>query len=123
MSPNSRFVSPANLLRAEHLALLALAVAVYWTMDGNWWLFAILFLAPDLSFAAAVMGPNAGLIAYNVAHAAVAPVLLATVGIVTDWDLGISLATIWFAHLAFDRLVGYGVKYSLAKNDTHLDRI
>ncbi len=123
MSSTSRVVSPANLLRAEHVALLALAVTVYWNIDGNWWLFAILFLAPDLSFAAAVMGPNAGLIAYNIAHAAVAPVLLGIVGIVADWDLGVSLATIWFAHLAFDRMVGYGLKYSLTKNDTHLDRV
>lgn len=122
MSPSSRFVSPANVIRAEHLALLALAITVYWNLDDNWWLFAMLFLAPDLSFAAAVMGPNAGVIAYNLAHTAVAPVILVSVGIVADWHLGISLATIWFAHLAFDRLVGYGLKYSLRKNDTHLDR-
>ncbi len=57
------------------------------------------------------------------AHAAVLPALLALLGIVADWDLGLSLAVIWFAHIAFDRTVGYGLKYSLAKNDRHLDRI
>ncbi len=117
------FARPAILLRAEHLALLALAVAVYWERDGNWLLFAILFLAPDLSFAAVVAGPQAGLIAYNLVHAAVAPAILALIGMLGGWDLAVSLALIWFAHLAFDRSIGYGFKYSLTKNDTHLDRI
>ncbi len=115
--------SPAILIRAEHVALLALAIAAYWQVGGSWWLFAILFFAPDLSFAAVVAGRAAGLLAYHLAHAAVLPALLALLGIVADWDLSLSLAVIWFAHLAFDRTVGYGLKYSLAKNDTHLDRI
>ena len=118
-----RKASVARLLRAENVALLALALAAYWQVGGSWWLFAILFFAPDLSFAAAVAGPLAGLVAYNIAHAAIIPGLLAVFGIVANWDLGVSLAVIWIAHLAFDRTVGYGLKYSLAKNDTHLDRI
>ncbi len=114
---------PSVLLRAEHSALLALILAVYWERDGSWLMFAILFLAPDLAFAAAVAGPQAGLIAYNLAHTAVTPVILALVGMLGDWNLGVSLALIWFAHVAFDRAIGYGLKYSLTKNDTHLDRI
>ena len=117
------FTRPAILLRVEHLALLALAIAVYWERDGNWLLFAILFLAPDLAFAAAVAGSQVGLVAYNLTHAAVAPVILALIGILGDLELAVSLALIWFAHLAFDRAIGYGLKYSLTKNDTHLNRI
>lgn len=121
--PRSPHLTPAVLLRAEHVAFLALAVAAYWRAGDSWWRFAVLFLAPDLSFAAAAAGAEEGRLAYNVAHAAVIPASLAVLGIVAGWDLGVSVAIIWLAHLAFDRVVGYGLKYSLTKNDTHLDRV
>lgn len=117
------FSRPAILLRIESVALLALAILLYREHGGNWWLFAILLLAPDLAFAAAVAGQRAGLVAYNLAHTAIAPALLALLGFVADWDLGVTLSLIWFAHLGLDRAVGYGLKYSLTKRDTHLDRV
>lgn len=114
---------PAQLLRVEYLALLVLALVIYWDRSENWLLFAVLILAPDLSFIAAVAGPKAGMRSYNLAHTAIGPAILAVLGIFADWDLGITLALIWFAHIALDRAIGYGLKYSLAKGDTHLCRI
>ena len=32
------------------MAALVAAVTAYWFLGGNWWLFAVLLLAPDLSF-------------------------------------------------------------------------
>jgi hypothetical protein len=32
-------------------------------------------------------------------------------------------ATIWVAHIGFDRMLGYGLKYPTAFSDTHLGRI
>jgi hypothetical protein len=33
------------------------------------------------------------------------------------------LAWIWLAHLGFDRLMAYGLKYDTAFKDTHLQRV
>ncbi len=118
-----RLIRPAILLRVENLALLVLALAIYWDRGESWLLFAVLFLAPDLSFIAAVAGTEWGIISYNLAHTAIGPVILSAMGIFLDWDLGITLGLIWFAHLALDRAIGYGLKYSLDKGDTHLGRV
>jgi hypothetical protein len=118
-----RLVRPALLLRVEYLSLLAVALVMYWDRGESWLLLAVLFLAPDLAFIAAVAGPEAGILAYNLVHTSVGPAILATIGIFANWDLGIVLALIWFAHIALDRAIGYGLKYSLNKGDTHLGRI
>ena len=119
----TRLLRPAILLRVEYLALLALTLAVYWNRGESWLLFVVLFLAPDLSFLVAIAGPEPGIVAYNLAHTAIGPVVLAALGILAGWDLGVTLALIWFGHLALDRAIGYGLKYSLDKGDTHLGRI
>ena len=118
-----RLIRPAMVLRVEYLALLVLALAIYWDRGESWLLFVVLFLAPDLSFIVAIAGPDPGILAYNLAHTAIAPVILVLLGIFAGWDLGVALALIWFAHLALDRAIGYGLKYSLVKGDTHLGRI
>jgi hypothetical protein len=41
-----------TLLRLEGLTLLAGMTVLYALSGGSWWIYAILFLAPDLSFAA-----------------------------------------------------------------------
>lgn len=35
----------------------------------------------------------------------------------------LAIAIIWAAHIAFDRAVGYGLKYETGFNDTHLGRV
>src|SRR5581483_12330765 len=54
-----------TLLRLEGLALFAAMIALYVLWGGKWWLFAVLFLAPDLSFAAYLAGPRFGALVYN----------------------------------------------------------
>jgi hypothetical protein len=34
-----------------------------------------------------------------------------------------AIAAVWAAHIGFDRMLGYGLKYSSAFSDTHLGRI
>ena len=60
------------LLRAEGLALAAAATATYAHAGFSWGLFAALFLAPDLSFAAYWLGPKWGAAAYNLVHSTIA---------------------------------------------------
>src|SRR6266568_5051670 len=46
-----------TLLRLEGLTLFAGMTLLYAVWDGSWWVYAILFLAPDLSVAVYLAGP------------------------------------------------------------------
>jgi len=112
-----------TLLRLEGLTLFAGMTLLYAVWDGSWWVYAILFLAPDLSFAAYLAGPRAGAIVYNAAHSYMAPVSLMVAGFALSSPLTLSIAMIWMAHIGIDRALGYGLKYSAGFGFTHLGRI
>ena len=69
-----------TLLRLEGLTLFVGMTLLYAVWDGSWWIYAMLFLVPDLSFAAYLVGPRAGAIVYNAAHSYMAPMTLMTTG-------------------------------------------
>ena len=112
-----------SLLRLEGLALLAGMTLLYAVWGRSWWLYAILFLAPDLSFAGYLAGPRIGAIVYNTAHSTLAPAALMASGFALASPLMLSIAMIWLAHIGFDRALGYGLKYSDGFGFTHLGRI
>ena len=111
------------LLRLEGLTLFAGMVLLYAVWGGSWLVFALLFLAPDLSFLAYLAGSRPGAIVYNAAHSYLAPVALLTAGFALEWPLLLSIAMIWLAHIGIDRALGYGLKYQAGFGFTHLGRI
>ena len=111
------------LLRLEGLAIAAGAVVLYADGDHSWWLFALLILAPDLSFLGYLAGPRLGATAYNLLHNLVLPIALGTAAVLADSNAALAVALIWLAHIGVDRLVGYGLKYPTAFKDTHLQRV
>ncbi|HEY5130680.1 MAG TPA: DUF4260 domain-containing protein [Bradyrhizobium sp.] len=111
------------LLRLEGLTLLATMTLVYAVWGDSWWIYAVLFLAPDLSFAGYLAGPRVGALVYNVAHSYMAPMTLMVGGILFWPPPASSIAMIWLAHIGFDRALGYGLKYSAGFGFTHLGRI
>ena len=113
-----------TLLRLEGLVLFAGATLVYSRSDAPWWLYAVLFLAPDLSFLGYLAGPKIGAWAYNAVHSTLAPIaifLAIKLGSISAYFFPIAL--IWLAHIGFDRTVGYGLKYERGFGFTHLGRI
>jgi hypothetical protein len=111
------------LLRIEGLALFCAAILFYGISGASWWLFAVLFLAPDLSFAAYLAGARLGAMGYNALHATIGPLLLALVSLAMGWPMAGPVALIWLAHIGFDRALGYGLKYKAGFGFTHLGRI
>ncbi len=109
------------LLRAEALIELALAVLAYRHVGGTWLMFALLFLAPDVSMVGYLANPRIGARVYNLGHTYIAPTLLALAGFVMAAPLMYLLVSIWAAHIGFDRLLGYGLKYLVAFGATHLN--
>jgi hypothetical protein len=114
---------PHLLLRLEGLAVAAAAIVLYFHEDFDWVLFVALILAPDLSFAGYAFGPKVGAIAYDLLHTEIFPVALGALGVVADSGIATKIALIWLAHIGVDRLVGYGLKYPTAFEDTHLSRV
>jgi hypothetical protein len=112
-----------TLLRLEGLTLFAGMTLLYAVWGGSWWIYAILFLAPDLSFAAYLSGPRTGAIVYNAAHSYMMPVTLMVAGFGMASPLTLSIALIWMAHIGIDRALGYGLKYPAGFGFTHLGRI
>jgi hypothetical protein len=111
------------VLRLEGAAALAAAIALYGHAGFAWLAFVILFLAPDLAMVAYLAGPRAGALAYNVVHTYALPLALAFAGFALDSTVASALALIWIAHIGFDRMLGYGLKYASGFGDTHLGRI
>ena len=110
-------------LRVEGACVLALALLFYSRTGVGWGWFALFFLAPDISFAGYLAGPRVGAVIYNIVHSYIAPLTLLGAGTLTGMPLAPTAAIIWLAHIGFDRVLGYGLKYSSGFGDTHLGRI
>ncbi|MBI1201443.1 MAG: DUF4260 family protein [Rhodopseudomonas sp.] len=114
---------PRILLRAEGVAVFALSLLLYAKLGPSWWLLVVLFLSPDLSFLGYLAGPRIGALVYNAAHTLVGPLALAIAGLLLPAFILVVLALIWTAHIGFDRMLGYGLKYGTGFGFTHLGRI
>lgn len=111
------------LLRAEGAALFLGPTLFYALADAPWGLYALLFFVPDLGLLGYLLGPRLGAIIYNALHATIGPLLLALAGVLTVEPLVGAISLIWLAHIGFDRMLGFGLKYAEGFGFTHLGRI
>ena len=110
MTDNSHY--PHNLqLRAEAAALFFFCLHMYSSFYNDWQLFALLFFIPDLFILFYLLNSKAGAQAYNISHFFAWPALLLSSGFLFDQKLMIQLGIIWASHLAFDRMLGWGLKF------------
>ena len=114
---------PRWILRLEGAAALAAAVGAYAHLGAGWGLFALLFLVPDISMLAYLAGPRVGAIGYNLGHSYLGPAAIGAAGLAFGQPKFLALALIWFAHVGFDRLLGYGLKYGTAFGHAHLGKV
>lgn len=118
-----KFLRPRFLLHLEGAAALALACFAYERIGAPWLVFAALFLAPDLFMLGFLLGPRRGAVFYNVAHTYLAPLILWLIGYIAGIPELTPLSLVWAAHIGFDRLLGFGLKYQTHFKDTHLSRL
>ena len=112
-----------TLLRLEGLAVLAGALIAYDQVGAGWGAFALLFLLPDLSMLGYLRGARTGALMYNAAHSYLGPAALVALGALGAQPVALALGLIWVAHIGFDRMLGYGLKYRDGFGATHLGRI
>jgi len=112
--------APHLILRLEGAAVLIAAVAAYAVAGQGWAMFAALFLAPDLSMLGYLRGPRLGAALYNAGHSHLIPAALGALGLTLAQPVLVAIALIWVAHIGFDRMLGFGLKYPDAFGHTHL---
>lgn len=111
------------LLRLEGLVVAVVSAVLYARTGASWWLFAALWLVPDLSMLGYLGGACRGARVYNAIHTYVLPGALALGALILQVPALLPLALIWTNHIGVDRLMGYGLKYSDGFGWTHLGRL
>jgi hypothetical protein len=75
---------------------------------------------PDISFLTFFLSKKAGAITYNIFHHCGLIALLIMAGFIFNYDLLMKTGLIFMAHSCFDRIAGYGLKYTDSFDHTHL---
>lgn len=114
---------PSVLLRLDGLAVAVVALLLYRELGASWRVFAAGFLAPDLAILAYLAGPRVGAIAYNAMHTYLWGSALFGLGLLGSQASLMTVGLIWTAHVAVDRLVGFGLKYPDGFRRTHLQQV
>jgi uncharacterized protein DUF4260 len=117
------FTKPEILLRIEGAFDLALSLIFFEAIQGNWLLFILLLLAPDLAMLGYLRGARLGTVCYNLVHTLVGPLLIVAYAYLTKSLWLLPYALIWTAHIGLDRMLGFGLKYPTRFGDTHLGRM
>ena len=114
---------PRALLMLEGGVVAVISVIAYAQLSGNWLLFILLILAPDLSALGYLAGPRVGSVVYNTVHTYALPLVIGTIAWFAGNMFVVSLMLIWMTHIGGDRMLSFGLKYPTQFKDTHLNRV
>jgi hypothetical protein len=109
-----------NLILLEEAAMFALSIYLSTFLPYNPWLFWILFLTPDVGMVGYLINPKIGAFTYNFLHHKGVAILCYAVGLYLRIDALQFTGLLLFSHSAFDRMLGYGLKYNNSFHHTHL---
>jgi len=111
MNSFMKIFTPIAQRRLECTALLVAAIVMYGHWQFSWKVFVLNFFLPDLPILMYYRGPRIGGVAYNIAHFLLLPVLIGLFGLVSNSPMAQQISLIWISHIAFDRALGWGLKY------------
>lgn len=112
-----------KLLKLEQFLLFCLSLFLFSQLDYSWWLYALLFLTPDLSALGYLANPRFGAWTYNLIHHQGVGITLYVFGILLTIPWLTFAGTLLFGHSSLDRVFGYGLKHEDSFQNTHLGRI
>ncbi|KFF26836.1 DUF4260 domain-containing protein [Chryseobacterium vrystaatense] len=110
-------------LKLEYFAFLVLGILAFNRTELSWWWFAGLFLTPDISMLGYAVNNKTGAFFYNLFHHLGLAVVIYLAGSALTLPYLQMAGAILFSHSAFDRILGYGLKYPDSFQNTHLGRI
>jgi hypothetical protein len=109
-------------LKLEEAAMTI--VAIYFlslhSLGLSFFIWFFLFFAPDLGMLGYLVNTRAGAFTYNLFHHKGLALLVAAAGYLLNHEVLLAIGILLFAHASFDRIWGYGLKYSSGFKDTHL---
>lgn len=108
------------LLKLEEGAIFLFCIFLFGRLDFAWWWFPALLLLPDIGMLGYVINNKIGAFTYNLTHHRLVAILVALYAIAYGDEYWKLIAIILFAHISFDRTLGYGLKYSDGFQHTHL---
>lgn len=80
-------------------------------------------MAFDVSMVGYVLNNRVGAVCYNLVHAYVVPSVLLLSYVLSGSRWVGFLGLLWAFHVAGDRILGYGLKFTSSFQDTHLGKI
>jgi hypothetical protein len=112
-----------TLLRTEEAIQLIFAVYLNTFLPYQWWWYWVFFLSPDIGFIGYAINTRIGALTYNILHHKGIALALYVLGLsIGNFELQFT-GLLLFGHSAFDRMVGYGLKYNDSFQHTHLGMI
>jgi hypothetical protein len=114
-----------QLLRAEEIAQLILGILALsiQPLHFSWWLWILLFLSPDISMLGYLINTKIGAILYNLFHHKLLAITILIAGYYLNENTIQFIGILLFTHSCFDRVFGYGLKFSDDFKHTHLGLI
>lgn len=114
-----------RLLQLEELGQVTIALTLLYLfpLQLSWWAWVLLFFAPDISMIGYAVNNRIGGVLYNMAHHKGVAACILIWGLLSGNDILQSAGLLLWAHASFDRVLGYGLKYSDDFTHTHLGKI
>lgn len=114
-----------TILKLEEVAITCISIYAlsFHTLGLSAWIWILLFFAPDISMLGYLINHKIGAFTYNLFHHRGIAVLILAIGLWANMELLISIGILLFAHASFDRVWGYGLKYSDSFKNTHLGNL
>ncbi|GGW78490.1 DUF4260 domain-containing protein [Salegentibacter mishustinae] len=110
-------------LALEEFAMLMLGIFVFSRLDFAWWWFLVLFFTPDFGMLGYLFNNRISAFIYNLFHHKGLAILIWFLGFYVQSEVFQLIGVILFSHAAFDRILGYGLKYEKGFKFTHLGEI
>lgn len=114
-----------NLIKLEELGIFALSIFLLFKLGLplSWWLYILLFFAPDIGMLGYLVNTQVGAVTYNFFHHKALASLLLFLGVLYSNDYLLLAGLLTFAHSGFDRVLGFGLKYPDSFNHTNVGYI
>ncbi len=112
-------------IRIEEAAITLLSIYFLskYNLGLSVWVWISLFFSPDISMLGYLFNTRVGAITYNLFHHKGIAIAIMAAGLVLQNNLLISIGLLLLAHSSFDRMMGFGLKFSDGFNHTHLGGI
>lgn len=112
-----------SILKLEYFGFFVLGIYVFVTTGFSFWWLIVLFFVPDISMLAYCFGSKIGACIYNLFHSYSVAIAIYFFGYYFNDIYVIMISSILFSHISFDRILGYGLKFSNGFKNTHLGTI